>query len=172
MTGDPLAIYRAELDRMTPLLLAGAVEDCLPLISVPLVSHTLDGTLVCTARDDVRRLLADMAARLAQLGADELVRVAETARWLGPHEIAGFHVTEARRRGVTVLPPYASRQVIRRQGDGPWRLIEADAIVRRAAVALADGPSDGRSAALPTAAPTAPRPAAPFPETDSKGPRA
>lgn len=125
---DAVKHHQAFLDGMTPSLLEGDVETCLTYLLVPHICITLNKTLVCTTRDDLRHALSAYYDVLCDQGVTELRRVSDAARFLSPTEIEGFHITSALRDGEELTPPYATRIVLQLH-DGFWRASEQEGIV-------------------------------------------
>lgn len=128
MTGA-IDIYQDFLDRVTPRLLTGEIEEILPLLHLPFRMRTNDVDCACNTREAVRSQILSYCAHLEQTGVTSLRREAEVAKFRSATEIEGFHVTEIIRNGVKVVKPYASRILMRRI-EGCWGATENDSVLR------------------------------------------
>lgn len=118
---NPLPVYQQFLDRLTDATRDQDFDAYIALCDLPYTCHgnALD-TLMSTP-EDVRPFF-DLTVDMITGGtADTFERKAETAQFLGPDIMCGYHNSVFSKNGQTALPAIKSRMILKHIGMG-WKL--------------------------------------------------
>jgi hypothetical protein len=121
---QPIEIYQDVLDLLSDAALNGDTDVFRRYICLPFTVTTQSGTFVTRTCEDLFTSFRVFTDMLKSQGTTDYIRLARDARFVGPGLIEGVHYTHALRDGFRVMAPYASRMVIRREGD-LWRVTDA-----------------------------------------------
>ena len=118
---NPLPVYQQFLDRLTDATRAQDFDAYIALCDLPYTCHgnALD-TLMSTP-EDVRPFFDLPVDMINGDKADTFERTAQSAQFLGPNIICGYHDSLFLKAGQKAIPPIKSRMILKHTGMG-WKL--------------------------------------------------
>ena len=122
-TGDSEAeaIYQVHLDSATASLLRGDFDTFQHLVSIPHHMTTETVVIVVKSLSEMKDLFDQFSQMYANAGLTDFIRTVREAKFVGPDEIIGTHISHQIRNGQRILPPYPNRARLVRGSDGAWR---------------------------------------------------
>lgn len=115
------AIYQDHLDRTADALLRCDFAAFLQAMHLPHQVQTETDTRVIKTPDEMRVTFDKFAAKYAEIGVTDFVRVAQEAHFCSSTEIRGVHESHVIRNGTRLIQPYPNRVRLALCADGTWR---------------------------------------------------
>jgi len=120
---DPaaMAIYQKHLDDLSDALIRLDFAAFQSRISLPHGITTETEHFVIETEEQMSDIFHGFAARYGERGLTAFVRIAKTARFVGPDEIIGTHESHQMAQATRITRPYPNRVRLVRGADGIWR---------------------------------------------------
>lgn len=117
----PLPVYQRFLDRLTDATVTQNFDAYIALCDLPFSSHGNALDTLMSSPEDVRPFFDLTVDMINGDTADTFVRNAETAQFVGPDIICGYHHSLFLKGGQRAIPPIKSRMILKHTGMG-WKL--------------------------------------------------
>ncbi len=123
MSSDPAAIYQDWLDKASGPILQADGDQLLEFFSLPYLHQAKDNRTVIETREDLVSGMQTFSASLHALGANQYIRLVDSAEYLNDDYISGVHVTHVLRNATPVMPGFVT-QIVLRRFTKTWKLVE------------------------------------------------
>lgn len=117
----PLPVYQDFLDRFTDASLTQDFDAYVALLDLPFTFHGNEVDTLLSSPEDVRPFYELNVEMINGETADSIERKADTAQFLGPDMICGYHIGQLYKNGLQALPAVKSRMILKHTGMG-WKL--------------------------------------------------
>lgn len=124
--GAAAAIYQAHLDRVSELIVSNQPNRAAEYFDYPYRVNTVGAETIYETAQDMAEDITGICEFLRAQGATDYIRLTRRAQFLSPDIVEGWHVTHMLRDALSLIQPYESRIIIKRDEGGAWLGVEAD----------------------------------------------
>tara|TARA_R110002033_G_scaffold48257_5_gene94541 strand:+ start:592 stop:1503 length:912 start_codon:yes stop_codon:yes gene_type:complete len=144
-------IYQDLLAQLTHAVLGRDAAGFAALARLPFVMKTMDGCTTHRSTQSIMESVTSYRDMLSDQGIDGYLRSCDTAKFISPQQISGYHTTRLRRGDVDAAAPYLTRMSLFREDD-VWKVGISDSSLHTADWPLLrqeefDAPAQDRSEA-------------------------